>query len=152
MNGSGFGSPLLAVPFALVNVRVMSMVPGRVQLPLKSGLPFGRRGAGAFGSNFFTFSDCAETDTGDRTTGSTSAVTITITLRRIFCIFIGVSSWFYGTIRLARSTDCAAPTSRSDAKLFSWHTCSNTSVLSVLSTGNYRCATGGVKADQWGTL
>ena len=77
VNGSGLGSPLLAVPFALTNVRVISIVPGRVQLPLKSGLPFGSRGAGAFGSNLFTFSDCAATEFGDRTMpGSTSAVTI----------------------------------------------------------------------------
>jgi hypothetical protein len=88
VNGSGFGSPLLLVPFALVNVRVMSMVPGRVQLPLKSGLPFGRRGTGAFGSNFVTLADCAAAESGGSTTpGSTRAVTI-----KHRWIFIGASS------------------------------------------------------------
>jgi hypothetical protein len=68
---------LLLVPFALVNVRVMSIVPGRVQLPLKSGFPFGSRGAGAFGSNFVTLADCASATAGDRTRpGATSAITI----------------------------------------------------------------------------
>jgi hypothetical protein len=46
-------------------------------LPLKSGLPFGSRGTGAFGSNFVTFALWADTEEGHTTTPqSTAAATI----------------------------------------------------------------------------
>src|SRR2546423_1594247 len=81
-NGRGLGSPLLLVPFAFVNVRVISMVPGRVQLPLKSGLPLGSRGAGALGSNVFTFSLCAATEAGDSTSPDKTSAAVIITSSR----------------------------------------------------------------------
>src|SRR2546423_1196088 len=71
----------------------MSPVNGRVQLPLKSGLPFGNRGAGAFMSTFVTFALWAVRAAGERTIpGSTSAVTIKLNRRAMQASFPALCS------------------------------------------------------------
>ncbi len=69
----------MLVPFGFVKLSVMSRAAGRVQLPLKSGLPFGSRGAGAFMSTLVTLAVCAGADTWNKTTVLKASASVRIT-------------------------------------------------------------------------